>query len=298
MKIRLVVFACGIACAGAVLAQTSNPGADRQTPGSSRTEPIYRVTVVSRTIKAVNYGHRTIPTKVDMKGTILSPEARGEATVESKRGVVEINSKFENVPPPSKFGPGYLTYVVWAITPEGRATNLGELVLDPSDKGKLKLSTDLQAFALIVTAEPYFAVTQPSDVVVMENVIRPDTTGKVEEVEAKYELLPRGQYTYDPSAAPPSSNGPKVSMEEYEALVALYQAQNAIQIARAAGAGTQAGDTLRKAEDLYQQAQNYKQQKAGSRQVVMAARQAAQAAEDARLIAVKRQPRQATQTAK
>src|SRR4051794_9412195 len=166
----------------------------------SGSEPIYRVTVISRTTKAVNYGHRTLPTKVDFKGTVLLSEARGEATVQSKRGVMEIDAKFDHVDAPTKFGTEYLTYVLWAISPEGRAINLGELVLGSSNKGKLKVSTDLQAFALVVTAEPYFSVVQPSDVVVMENVIRPDTAGKVEEVEARYELMPRKPYTYDTAA--------------------------------------------------------------------------------------------------
>jgi len=122
------------------------------------------------------------------------------------------------------------------MSPEGRPVNLGELVADPSDKAKIKVSSDLQAFALIITAEPYFSVTQPSDVVVMENVLLPETVGRVQEVEAKYELLPRGHFTYDTGAPPTLPSGAKLSMGEYEALVATYQAQNAIQIARAAGA--------------------------------------------------------------
>src|SRR5215472_10487448 len=128
-------------------------------------QPIYRVEVVARTVKAVNYGHRTIPTKVDLKGTVLAPEARGEARIESKRGAVDIDARIDHLMAPSTFGNEYLTYVLWAISPEGRSTNIGEIVLDPSNKGKLRVSTELQAFALIVTAEPYFAVTQHSDVV-------------------------------------------------------------------------------------------------------------------------------------
>ena len=120
------------------------------------------------------------------------------------------------------------------------------------------MSSDLQAFALIITAEPYFAVTQPSDVVVMENVIRPDTVGKVEEVAAKYELMPRGHYTYVRPARGCSQPvaGQKMSMDQYEAVLALYQALNAMQIARAAGADREAGETMRKAEKLYEDARN------------------------------------------
>ena len=256
-------------------------------------QPIYRVDVVARTVQAVNYGHRTLPTKVDLRGTVLASDARGEARVESKRGAVEIDAKVDHLPAPTRFGPEYLTYVLWAITPEGRPANLGELVLDPGDKGKLKVTSELQAFALIVTAEPYFSVMQPSDVVVMENIIRPDTKGKVEEVTAKYELMPRGRYTYvKPTGAAlnPENGREKLSMDQYEAVLALYQALNAIQIARAAGADRDAGETMRKAEQLYERARGLQSQKAASREVVMTARQAVQTAEDARVISARRQP--------
>ncbi len=259
--------------------------------GSSNrvSEPIYRVTVVSRTTKAINYGHRTDPTKVGLKGTVLMTEAQGEARVESRRGAVEIEAKVNHLGSPTRFGPEYLTYVLWAITPEGRPVNLGEFVADPSDKAKIKVSTDLQAFALIVTAEPYFSVMQPSDVVVMENVLLPDTLGSVQEVDAKYELLPRGHFTYDTGAPPIAPARAKLSMGEYEAVVATYQAQNAIQIAKAAGADKYAADSLQKAEQLYRQAVLLQAKKSSSRQIVTVAREAAQAAEDARAISTKRQ---------
>jgi len=252
-------------------------------------EPLYRVTVVSRTTKAINYGHLGDPTKVGLKGTVLMTDAQGEARVESKRGAVEIEAKINHLGSPTRFGPEYLTYVLWAISPEGRPVNLGELVADPSDKAKIKVSTDLQAFALIVTAEPYFSVTQPSDVVVMENVVLPGTLGRVQEMDAKYELLPRGHFTYDTGAPQTAQVGAKLSMGEYEALVATYQAQNAIQIARAAGADKYAAGTLQKAEQLYRQAVDMQAKKPSSRQIVTMAREAAQAAEDARAISTKRQ---------
>jgi len=154
--------------------------------------PIYRVTVVARTTKAINYNHRSGPTNIDFRGTALMPGARGEAKVESKQGVIKIDARMQNLRPAGSYGPEYLTYVMWAITPEGRATNVGEVLLN-GDNSKLDATTELQSFGLIVTAEPYFAVTQPSDVVVMENFVRPDTTGTIEEVDAKFELLQRGQ---------------------------------------------------------------------------------------------------------
>src|SRR5579872_3368686 len=153
--------------------------------------PLYRVTVIERTVKAVNYQYRSgIPTQIDFRGTVLLPEGKGDAMVESKAGRTEIDAHFEHVSPPSGYGQEYLTYVLWAITPEGHAKNLGEVLAGSSDKAKLRVTTDLQAFGLIVTAEPYAAVRQPSDVVVMENEIRPDTIGKIEPIQAKYDLLP------------------------------------------------------------------------------------------------------------
>ena len=254
--------------------------------GRAQTVPIYQVTVVERTVKAVNYQYRGGSTMIDFRGTVLMPDARGEAVVESKRGRTEIDVKFSRVLEPARFGREYLTYVLWAITPEGHAKNLGEVVANSSDHGHLVVTTDLQAFGLIVTAEPYSAVRQPSDVVVMENEIRPDTIGRVEPVQARYELLPRGHYTYDKNATP-LPEGPKVSMDRYESLLELYQADNAVQIARAAGADQYAADTIAKAQSLLAEARQMEERKAGRSTVVTIARQAAQTAEDAREIALK-----------
>jgi hypothetical protein len=168
---------------------TSELGA--QAPGD---QPIFRVTVVERTTNAVSYRHRSGWTKVDLKGTPLAPDATGHADVNSRPGYIEVKTEMHKLLPASQYGPEYLTYVLWAITPEGRSKNLGEVVLEGGNS-HLDVTTDLQAFALIVTAEPYFGVSQPSDVVVMENIIREDTVGKVEQTAVKYDLLKRGSYT-------------------------------------------------------------------------------------------------------
>jgi hypothetical protein len=180
---------------GPVRAQQSTVSNTVQNQGSE-SNPIYKITinVVERNAVAINYKQRSGATKIDFKGTPLLPKARGEAKVESKQGYTEIEVEFDDLQPASRFGSEYLTYVMWAISPEGRAVNLGEVILNGT-KSKLDVSSsELQAFGLIVTAEPYFAVTQPSDVVVMENFIRPETRGTVEQIDAKYELLQRGQY--------------------------------------------------------------------------------------------------------
>jgi hypothetical protein len=192
-----------------VLAQSA-PAAE-----SAKQQPLYEVTIVSRTTKALNYGYLSAPTRIDFHGTPVMPSARGEATVEPKRGSTLLKLRFDDVPPPGRFGEQFLTYVVWAISPEGRAHNLGELTLN-GHQGKLTATSPLQTFAMIVTAEPYYAVTQPSDVVVMENVIGRDTIGKIEEVNATYELLPRKPFTFN-AGSKPKESGPPVTQEHYEA---------------------------------------------------------------------------------
>jgi flagellar motor protein MotB len=252
----------------------------------SQSTPIYQVTVIERTVKAVNYQYRGGPTQIDFAGTVLLPQAKGRATVESKSGRAEIDAKFSKLASPTRYGGEYLTYVLWAITPEGRAQNLGEVMSDASDHGHLTVTTDQQAFGMIVTAEPYASVRQPSDVVVMENIVRPDTIGRIEPIQAKYALLPRGHYTFTQPDGPPPE-GPKVSMSRYESLLHIYEAQNAIQIARAQGADRYAADTLAKADNLLAEARQLDQRNAGRNAVVTVARQAAQTAEDARTIALR-----------
>lgn len=262
--------------AAAAVAQSTGPA------------PIYHVTVTERSVKAINYQYRAAPTMVDFVGTVLLPKAKGLAWVESKQGRCEIDVKFENLTEPGKFGREYLTYVLWALTPEGRPLNLGEVVANGSDKAHVRVTTEAQAFAMIVTAEPYSAVRQPSDVVVLENQVRPDTTGKIETVNARAELLPRGQYSWDipDQLANQAAQEPKVSMRKYEALLELYQAQNAIGIAGAAHAAQYAPNTFAKAQQLLVTAQQMEQRHdTDHNRVVEIAREAAQTAEDARLIA-------------
>jgi outer membrane protein OmpA-like peptidoglycan-associated protein len=231
---------------------------------------------------AINYRQHSAFTTIDFRGTPLLPEAKGKAYVDTKEGYTSINAEFDTVQAATRFGSEYLTYVLWAITPEGRARNLGEVLLDGNDS-KLKVTTELQAFGLIVTAEPYFAVTQPSDVVVMENFLRDDTRGKAEPINAKYELLPRGQYTtnVNPPDLKPIQLDKRVPLD-------LYEAQNAVRIAGWSSADKYAADSYARAESLLKQADSYRVKK-DWKQLSMMARQAVQTAEDARLISLKKQ---------
>jgi flagellar motor protein MotB len=254
-----------------------------------RSAPLYRVTVVERSVDAVNYQYRSGPTKIDFKGTVLLANGKGNATVESHRGRTEIDAGFEHLVAPTRFGREYLTYVLWAISPEGAPHNLGEVVADGSDHGHLRVTTELQVFGLIVTAEPHSAVRQPSDVVVLENEVRPDTIGRTQPIQAKYELMPRGQYTWQvPDNLENSVNAaPKVSMDRYESILEVYEAQNAVQIAMAAQADKYAPNTFDKAQKALAEANRLQSIKANPSLIVQNAREAAQTAEDARVIAEK-----------
>ena len=260
------------------LAQNAVGSAQQSTEASV---PIYRVTVVGRTTAAINY-RLSGDTKIDLMGTALLTEARGVAEVSGKKGHTEIDARIRGLQRATRFGNEYLTYVLWAITPEGRPKNLGEVQYEGDDVRK-QVTTDLQAFALIVTAEPYFAVTQPSDVVVMENAVRSDTRGTVETLEAKYELLPRGSYLQNrPADFTVKALEPGTPLD-------LAEARNAIELARMAGANRYAADTFTKAARQLAEAEVAREQRRSRDEMITRARQSAQTAEDARLIAVTRQ---------
>jgi outer membrane protein OmpA-like peptidoglycan-associated protein len=244
---------------------------------------IFHVTVVGRSTAAINYRPRGGETKVDFAGTTLLPEARGYANVSGEKGYIKVDAHFDKLQPPTRFGNEYLTYVLWAITPEGRATNLGEVQVDDKD-ARIQVTTELQAFGMIVTAEPYFAVTQPSDVVVIENVVRNNTKGNIETVQAKYELLKRGTYLMNQDASKL-----KVKPLEPGAPLDLAEARNAVELARFAGADRYAGETFTKAMRLLVDAELAREKHGKGNEVQQPARQAAQTAEDARLIAIQRQ---------
>ena len=248
-----------------------------------KTVPVYRITVVGRTIKAINYRHRSESTEVEFRGTSLMPRASGKATVQAKPGVVTVDALMKHLQGPEQFGPEYLTFVLWAISPEGRPVNLGEVLPDAGGTAKLRATCDLQSFGLIVTAEPYFAVTQPSNVVVMENFVTQQTSGTIEEVDAKYELLERGQYTL----SVPSGQATPIAMNG-KAPLAVYEAENAVRIAQWAGADRYAADTMQKADNDLQNAEALSARHKNSKDAITDAREAVQNAEDARLITVRK----------
>ena len=272
-------------------AQEPNPAQNSGLqPEPGMPTPIFRIQVVSRSTPAVNYLHRGGATKIDFNGTALMSSGQGIATVESQRGVIRISAEFKGFTLPSSFGPEYLTYVLWAISPDGRPVNLGELTLDHYGDGSrsdIKTTSEIQTFGMIVTAEPYYAVTQPSDVVVMENVVRPDTRGVIETIEAKYELLPRGLYTREGNARFVPIRVDKKNPFE------LYEAENAVMLARLAGADKYAADSFQKALGSLDWAHRNQAQKPGQKPVITMAREAVLRAEDSRVIAIRAQREEA-----
>src|SRR5947209_13067699 len=237
---------------------------------------------VSRTTKAVNYRRAGSISKIDFQGTELMSGATGEARVQSKSNRIEIEAKFLGLDEATKFGLEYLTYVLWAVSPGGRAVNLGEVVLKTGGAQVKAIITDWQTFGMIVTAEPYFAVTQPGNTVVLENVFGPATLGKVENIDASYELLGRGIY---------SSSNTKIENAIFgidrKTPLELFEARNSLRIAHIALADKYATSTLAKAEQQLRNAEEVYARRSDKKSVVAAAREVVETAEEARVMAVK-----------
>ena len=277
---KSLLLAAGITLSLSAFAQSNSP--TNLTVEPMAHTPTFRVTVVSRSVKAVNYKHRGGATKLDFAGTDLMPEASGQAKVESKKGYIEIEVEFGNLQKPTTFGNEYLTYILWAISPEGRAVNLGEVLVGGNHRSKLDVTTDLQAFALVVTAEPYYAVRQPSNVVILENVVRGDTKGTTEAMETKYELMERGGYIPTGYKFDPVVLNTKLPLE-------FFEARNALRIAQSVGAETYAHDSYQHAVQLMDKTDQYATNgHIDKKPLIAAAREAVQTAEDARAIAVKK----------
>lgn len=279
MKTKLL-FAVGITFSLSVFAQTNSQTTLVVEPVSPT--PVFRVNVVSRSVQAVNYEHRSGASRLDFAGTDLMPSANGEAKVNSKRGSIEIDAEFGDLQKPTTFGNEYLTYVLWAISPEGRAVNLGEVLVGDNHRSKLRATTDLQAFALIVTAEPYYAVRQPSNAVVLENVVRETTKGTTEAVNANYELMERGGYIPTGYKFDPVVLNARLPLE-------FFEARNALRIAQSEGAEQYASDSYGHAVQLMNNADEYAVSKhIETKPLIAVSREAVQTAEDSRAIAVKK----------
>ncbi len=234
-------------------------------------------------IKAVSYQLGST-SHVDLKPSELLPQASGEAQIQAKPGVTNIEVSVANLADPTKFGAEFLTYVVWVVSPEGRAANVGEIALDQSRKGKLKATTPLQTFSLFVTAEPYFAVRQPGETVVLANVLRKDTKGKIVVVN-EYLLVKRTQYQK-------LGNPLALSLDLKNVPLEVYEARNAVEIAKSRGADKYAPEVFSKAEGGLKLTEAALARKKDRKEIISTARMAVQSSEDARALAVERQERE------
>jgi outer membrane protein OmpA-like peptidoglycan-associated protein len=235
---------------------------------------------VGKSIRAVSYQLDTT-SRVDLKATDLSPQATGEAKIQAKKGVTNIEAEVAGLIDPTKLGAEFLTYVLWVVSPEGRATNIGEIQLDSSRRGKLKATTPLQTFSLFVTAEPYFAVRQPGEMIVMANELRKDTKGKIVLIN-DYQLITRTQYQKlgNPLALTPDLKNVPLEM---------YEARNAVDIAKSRGADKYAPEIFSKADGGLKLAENALARKADRKEIIATARLTVQSSEDARALALQRQ---------
>ena len=267
--------------------------AQTQLSADSRSaRPTFQTNIVSRTTRAVSYRHRSGATRINFQGTDLMPAAMGQAKVESKRGALEIEAEFSGLDRPTSFGNEYLTYVLWAISPEGRQVNIGEVLVGDNHRSKLDVTTDLQAFALVVTAEPYYAVRRPSNLVVLENSIRSDTVGASEDVDAKYELIDRGGYIPTGFKFDPLVLNAKLPLE-------FFEARNAVRIAQSAGAEKYATTSYQNAVRQMDEADAIATGKHKNKKSLIAlSREVVQTAEDAREIAVKNIDEEDAETAR
>ncbi len=250
--------------------------------GAAQTQqPEPAANVISGTVAAIGYPVGGGGIKVDMVGTSVAAQASGEARVEAKPGGTTIELKVSGVPQPTTIGAEFLTYVLWTVTPDGTTTNLGQIPLNQNGEGKMSVTAQSQTFALIVTAEPYYAVRMPSEVVVLVNETRKKTKGKIYP-DNSYKLMKRSEYAKLGNPLGMTLDLKKVPLD-------MYEARNAVEIAKSRGAEQYAPEIFAKASSSLQMAENALSQDAGKNQVISAARQTIQFAEDARAMAVQRE---------
>src|SRR6476659_8789117 len=170
---------------------------------------------------------------VKLRGTTLLPRLKGEAKVRraGRRGT-RVELSIDDLPRASELGGIYTTYVLWAISPDGHVDNLGEIKRSGSSfvNSKIDVTTPLQTFAMIVTAEPHFLMKVPSRMVVMENLQPQKPNGsQVETVDVRY-IGNSSDYFR-------TARVPEIADADYrQTPVSLLGARQAISLAKYAGA--------------------------------------------------------------
>jgi outer membrane protein OmpA-like peptidoglycan-associated protein len=269
LRTRTALLLLGVLC---LMASTVVAQSEPETPAS---------TLTTKTVKAVGYQVGGGGTKVDLKSTALMPQASGEAEVEAKAGVTKIEVSIQGLAQPSTLGTEFMTYVLWAVSPEGRTINLGEILTNKYGEGKLSPTTQLQTFSLFVTAEPYFSVRLPSEMLILENDTRKGTKGKIFIVK-DYKLMKRSQYQK-------MGNPLALTLDLKNVPLEVYEARNAMEIAKSRSADKYAPEIFSKAEASLKMAENSLARKADKKEIISTARQTVQFSEDARALSVQRQ---------
>lgn len=236
---------------------------------------------IIRSATAIGYQVGGGTTEVDLRATAVVPQASGEAKVEARKGITNIETKVRGMIPVSRLGTEFLTYVLWVVSPDGRASNVGEIQIKNSGEGELKATTQLQTFSLLVTAEPYFSVRQPSEIIVLENALRKGTKGRIYPIR-EYKLMKRAQYQK-------MGNPLALSLDLKNVPLEMYEARNAVDIARSRGADKYAPEIFTKADGSLKMAENALARKADKKEIISAARSTVQFAEDSRALAAQRQ---------
>ena len=245
-------------------------------------------TVTTKSVKAIGYQVGGGGTKVDLKSTGLMTQANGEAEVEAKAGATKVEVSIKGLAQPTMLGTEFMTYVLWAVSPDGRTINLGEILTNKNGEGKLSPTTQLQTFSLFVTAEPYFSVRPPSEMLILENDTRKNTKGKIFIVN-DYKLMKRSQYEK-------IGNPLALTLDLKNVPLEMYEARNAVEIAKSRAAGKYAPEIFSKAEGSLKMAENSLASKADKKEIISTARQTVQFSEDARALSVQRQDESASRT--
>ena len=267
-RILMSIIPLVLLCIGA-----DNLGAQSTGQGSGTNE-------IKGSATAVSYIVNGGKTKIDLTGTNVIPNAKGHATVEAKEGATLVEAKVEHLVQPGEIDRAFLTYVLWAVSPDGRSTNLGEILIDKKGKGKLKATTPMQTFSLFVTFEPYHSVRMPSEIVVLKNEMRDNTKGSIVAVDS-YSLMQRGHYQ-------PQGNPLTLPTDFKTVPLQMYEARNSVTIAKSQGADKYAPEIYSKAEKSLANAENLVQQKAHKRDIITAARLTEQHSEDSRALTAER----------
>ena len=230
---------------------------------------------VARQTTAITYPLDEI-VQTQFRGTTRFPRMKGEARVKrTSRNGTEIELSVSKMPRPFELGAGYATYVLWAVSPDGQIDNLGEIRRRGFFEfdSKISVTTPLQTFALIITAEPHFLVRQPSQAIMLENLSPVAQSGRT------IATTRAAQYFGNSSDFFRDARTPEIAELDYAKTPStILQAKQAVALARYAGAERDATEEFRQAESFLTSAENAWKAERPEEQIDVTARQAVSAA--------------------